>query len=86
MVERQNSMHINTGRLPRWLQVAVMCWCLVVSGATRGEMHGALSVTPQDTDKAGIENQIRQLKQKLITALIKRHALPQVAGQIGTVP
>ena len=27
----------------------------------------ALSVTPQDTDKAGIENQIRQLKQALIT-------------------
>ena len=41
----------------------------------------------EDTDKAGIENQIRQLKQALITLpWIKRHALPQVAGQIGTVP
>ena len=80
MVERQNSMHINTGRLPRWLQVAVTCWCLVVSGATRGEMHGALSVTPQDTDKAGIENQIRQLKQALITLALDQKARVAASG------
>ena len=75
MMDRRNTMQMNRCRLARWLRVVVMCCCAGIGGLA----HGEHAYAPAGT-VPGAENQLRQLKQALMTLAMDQKAHIAASG------
>ena len=78
MSDRRNSNQTNAWRL----RLLVLCCCAGIASLGYGENSYRLSGIASSTDRPGVENQLRQLKQALLTlAMDIRLALLQADGR-----